>query len=140
VTFRPGSVGAKVASLNVTAADKVVQSAALTGTGVLASYTAMPSALAFESVATGTVSPAQKIVITNTGSSVLPIKSITLGGTDPSQFRRSDDCPSSVPAGGSCIARVRFAPTIAGAHAATLTVKAGGGGGQRVIQLSGTGR
>jgi Tol biopolymer transport system component len=138
VTFKPATIGSKVASV-VVSAGGIVPSVPLSGTGVLASYTATPSTLTFGSVALGTVSAAQKVVITNTGLSVLPIKSITLGGVDISQFRRSSDCPNNVPAGGSCTARVRFAPTTVGARTATLTITVGGGGGQRIIRLAGTG-
>jgi Tol biopolymer transport system component len=138
VTFKPATVGSKIASV-VVGAGGIVQSAPLSGTGVLASYTASPSTLTFGNVALGTVSTAQKVVITNRGLDALPIKSIALGGVDATQFRRSSDCPSNVPAGGSCTARVRFSPTTMGARTATLTIKAGGGGGQRIIQLTGTG-
>jgi hypothetical protein len=107
---------------------------------VLASFTTSPASLAFGIVSVGSSSAVKTVTITNTGPSVLPLKSVALVGTEATQFRRANSCPKNVAAGGSCTVRVRFVPTTLGVHQATLAISAGGGAGNRAVTLSGTGQ
>jgi hypothetical protein len=45
-----------------------------------------------------------------------------------------------LPLGNSCTVRVRFVPTTVGAHQATLAIWAAGGGGNKVVTVTGTGQ
>src|SRR5208283_3550187 len=50
----------------------------------------------------------------NTGSAALVLSSLTLTGTNPGDFAQSNNCGSSVPAGGNCTISVTFTPTASG--------------------------
>ena len=141
VSFDPTTAGSLSATLNVTAGGGAgKQSVALTGTGFnSASYTLLPTSLAFGNQALNTTSAAQVLTVTNTGQVALTINSVTLGGTDPGQFSKVNNCGSSVAVGANCTISVSFAPTVTGSLSATVTVNAGGGAGAQTASLTGTG-
>ena len=97
-----------------------------------------PHSLAFGNQGAGTASAARSISVQNNSASAVPITSIKLAGAGASQFVSTSNCGSSVAGKGSCTINVTFRPTSAGAKQATLTVN-GGGGGLRVVNLTGTG-
>ena len=81
--------------------------------------------------------PASQVAtLTNTGTLVLPISSITDNST---AFVASHTCGTSVAVGASCTISVVLKPTTAGAKSGTLTVTAGGGASAKTVALSGTG-
>lgn len=140
VTFTPTSGGSKTASINVNAGGGAgTQTVALTGTGSTTGYTLSPTTLAFGSIAKGTASPPLSVTLTNSGSTALPITSITLAGTNRALFTQTNTCGSSVAGGSTCTIRVVFTPTSAGAKTATLDVNAGGGAGTQTVALTGSG-
>jgi probable HAF family extracellular repeat protein len=97
-----------------------------------------PRALAFGNHKVGSTSASQSITIQNNSTSAVPITSVALTGSNANQFSQTNNCGSSVVAKGSCVIKAMFKPTAKGAKLATLTVN-GGGGGLRVVNLSGTG-
>ncbi len=141
VTFKPTSTGPKTANITVTAGSgQGIRSVALSGTGVqAAAYSVTPSALKFGNVVRNTISSAQSFTISNTGTVVLPIKSITIGGVNPGQFARTSSCPAGVPVGGGCSVSVVFKPTSTGNKSANLTVTPGNGIAAKSAVLTGTG-
>jgi hypothetical protein len=104
-----------------------------------ATFVVSPTALAFGNVTRNTTSAAQTVAISNTGSVVLPISSITLTGTTAGQFAKTSNCPAQVPVGGSCSVSVVFNPTTTGIKSASLKVTPGGGAAAKSVALSGTG-
>jgi probable HAF family extracellular repeat protein len=100
--------------------------------------TLSPRALAFGNVKSGTASAAQSVTMTNTSSKASAIASITQGGASANQFTSTNNCGNSLAAHAVCTIKVTFKPTSKGAKVATLSVN-GGGGGLRVVNLSGTG-
>ncbi|HWG25892.1 choice-of-anchor D domain-containing protein [Actinospica sp.] len=92
-----------------------------------------PSALSFGSLAVGQTSSAQSVSVLNPTSSAAAVSSIAVTGP----FAETNNCGSSIAAGGSCTASVTFTPTAAGAQSGTLTVTAGGV--TSTTTLSGTG-
>jgi hypothetical protein len=78
-------------------------------------------------------SKAETIVLTNDQSTALAIASITLGGTDPSDFTAKSNCGTSRLPGHDCTITVTAKPTVAGAQTATLTIK--DGAGTQTVQL-----
>jgi hypothetical protein len=94
---------------------------------------ANPSALNFGSEVTGTTSPAQSVTVTNPTGSAATVSSISTTG----DFAQTNNCGTSIAAGGSCTANVTFSPTAAGAQSGTLAVNAGGV--TDTVALSGTG-
>jgi hypothetical protein len=140
ITFKPTGTGPKTATLSVTAgAGGGTKSASVSGTGVRAAYTLSTTSLVFGNQPLNLVASAKTITLRNTSVTVLPLSSISIGGTNPGQFAQTNTCGTSVAAGGSCAINVTFKPTSTGSKAATLSVVAGGGAGVKGATLSGTG-
>jgi probable HAF family extracellular repeat protein len=97
-----------------------------------------PRVLAFGNVKTGTASAAKSVTMTNTSAKAAAISSITLAGAAANQFTSTNNCGKSLAGHAVCTIKVTFKPTSKGAKAATLSVN-GGGGGTRVVNLTGTG-
>jgi len=99
-----------------------------------------PASLAFGARQVGTASDSQQITVTNGGGSALTIAGVSLTGSTPGDFAVTfDTCVGSVPAGGSCVVGVRFAPTATGDRAATLRIADDAAGSPRTVALTGTG-
>ena len=97
------------------------------------SVTASPSALNFGSLATGQTSSAQTVTVSNPTNASASVSGISVSG----DFAQTNNCGSSIAAGGSCTVNVTFKPTAAGTRSGTLTVNAGGV--TDTVTLSGTG-
>ncbi len=96
-------------------------------TGTLA-----PVALTFGSQAVSTVSAAENITVTNTGTNALEVTSVAMAG----DFSETDDCVgASVAAGESCVVAVIFAPTAVGTRTGTMTAYGNVAGGALSGQL-----
>jgi hypothetical protein len=140
VKFKPTSTGAKTASLQVTAGGGAgTKTASLYGTGVRSTLSVSPQALVFGDVPRNVTSAAKTVTISNTGTVVLPITTITLEGINPGQFGKTSNCPAQVPVGNSCTVSVVFKPTYAGVKSANLKVTPGGGATAKFVALNGTG-
>jgi hypothetical protein len=136
--FKPTVLGALKTTILINAGSAGTQSVALSGTGVAPPYTVSPSSVAFGSETTNTASAPAPITVTNTGSTALAITSITITGSNKSQFSQTNTCGSSLAAGGTCTINAVFKPTVAGSATATVFINAGSAGTQSVA-LSGTG-
>jgi hypothetical protein len=140
VVFKPTSAGAKSANLVVALGDGAGNlTVALTGTGINYSFSVSPSSLSFGNLARGSTSAAKNVTVTNTSSATLPIASVALGGNNPGQFTRTNNCPGNLSAGASCTVAVRFKPTSTGSKSAKLVVTPGNGVAAKSVALSGTG-
>jgi len=140
VTFRPTSVGAKSATLRLVAGNNDVRTQALSGTGVISTFTVSPTSLGFGSVTINTISAAKLVKISNTGTAVLPISSIALGGWNLHQFAQANDCPANLAVGATCTVSVVFKPTATGSKAAFVNITPGGGAAMRSVALAGAAR
>lgn len=138
VVFKPTASGLKRTDLLVNAGGAGTQTIALSGTGVVASYTVSPTSLIFGSQTHGTSSVAQPVTLTNTGSSALAITSITISGANLHLFSQTNTCGTSVAVGSTCTISVVFKPTSKGPKAAQLNVSSSGVATQAVA-LSGAG-
>ena len=94
---------------------------------------ASPTALAFGAQTTGTTSPSQGVLVTNSASSAAAITSIGVTG----DFTQSNNCGTSLGAGASCTVSVAFRPTATGTRTGTLTIASSAG--TSTVSLSGTG-
>ncbi len=95
-----------------------------------------PTALAFGNVFVGSTSPAQTVVLSNTGTAVLT--GITVVPTG--QFARSGGtCGATLNAGATCTITATFNPTAAGAATGTLTITASVPVTGSPVALTGTG-
>ncbi len=74
-----------------------------------------PASLTFAAQAMNTVSPAQTVTLKNTGTAVLSLGSLVMGGVNTNQFTlvSSSTCKAglSVAVGGSCTVALQFSPT-----------------------------
>ncbi len=130
VAFAPTSVGAKSASLDVGSNDPnhATVSSALAGTGTTSltpQAQLTPSSKDFSDVLVGSVSPTTTFTVTNIGMAALSISDTHLSGLNPNQFGiDTNNCFNAVlTPNGTCTVKVDFAPTSAGAKAATLVVQ-----------------
>lgn len=133
----------------ITLSDTIYGSVATTllnGAGVgVPVATISPSVLAFGDVGIGSVSAAQTVQLSNTGTGALALNARTISG-DASFHIASDTCGSSLAVGASCSIAITFAPTVYGARSGTLTWTdglasrsvslSGNGQGQAVVALS----
>ena len=97
-----------------------------------------PRSLAFGNQPIGKFSAAKSVTITNTSPKAVAITSIVLKGSNPSQFASNNNCGKSLAGHKTCTIKVTFKPNTKGAKSESLNVN-GGGGGLRVVALTGTG-
>jgi hypothetical protein len=125
VTFVPGTAGAKTAQVRLATSEagspRIVE---LTGTGAQPGDAAVsPASLAFTGTP-GTVSAAQTLTLTNTGSDPLRRGAMSVRGVDAGAFRRAAGCSTTadIPPGGTCTITVRYAPPGPGLHLGVLRI------------------
>ena len=92
-----------------------------------------PGTLNFGSLVVGQTSAAQTVSVLNPTNAAVSVSSIAASGP----FAETNNCGSSIAAGGSCTANVTFTPTTTGAATGGVTVTAGGV--TSTTTLSGTG-
>jgi F5/8 type C domain/Pectate lyase superfamily protein/Abnormal spindle-like microcephaly-assoc'd, ASPM-SPD-2-Hydin len=97
--------------------------------------TASPSSLSFGNTTVGSTSSAQTVTVSNPGSSAVSMSSIGVSGP----FGETNNCGTSLAAGGSCTVSVSFTPTAAGSASGTLSVNSSAPGSPLTVALSGTG-
>jgi len=100
-----------------------------------ATVTLSPTSLTFSQQIFNTTSPSQNVILTNTGTSVVTITSITASSP---KYIVTNGCGSSLNAGGSCTISVSFAPTGTGTFTATLTITDSASGSPQTVSLTGT--
>lgn len=96
----------------------------------------------FEFGATGVFSPSdlQSLTVSNVGKPDLKVKSIALGGDDPSSFSLVETCSLlPIQAGGTCTIGAIFTPMEAGNLQGALAVAGNADSAPIVIRLQGTG-
>jgi len=137
VTFDPAALGACTASMNITDdagnVTGTIQTAALTGTGV-AKIAFSPTSLTFASTNVGAKSAVSAITVSNPGSAALPITGVSM----VHNFTQTNTCGTSLAVGSTCVISVTFAPTVAGALTASVSVSDGAAASPQTVALSGT--
>ena len=98
-----------------------------------------PQTLSFAVQQVNTTSSSQTVTLINESPSVLPISSISIGGTVSGDFAQTNNCGFSLAAGASCLINVTFTPTGVGTRAATLFVFDAAGDAPQTVELKGTG-
>jgi hypothetical protein len=140
VTFTPVASGSRTASVSITDnASGSPQAVSLSGTGTARVVSLSPTSLAFGNQSVSTTSTAQTVTLSNTGTAALSITSLTLTGTNASDFDESNTCGGSLAAGGNCTIAVWFTPSIAGTEAASLSMADNASSGAQTVSLSGAG-
>jgi uncharacterized repeat protein (TIGR01451 family) len=101
--------------------------------------TLTPATLDFGSLATGTTSAGQNVTVTNAGTAALIISSISLTGSNPADFARTNACIATLAPGASCTITVTFAPQAYGVRTGALSVVDNAAGSPHFVSLSGNG-
>ena len=140
IVFSPGALGAREATISVTATTGGTSEGSLSGTGIAAgSIQVNPSAWVAGSVALSGMLD-QVFTVTNPGQVPTSTVTVSIGGANASDFTKlSDSCNGmTISPGVPCTIALRFRPGAIGARAASLTVGAATGGTVSV-PLSGDG-
>jgi hypothetical protein len=144
VQFAPSVVGPNSVYVNVT--DTVTQAAisvlgTINGTIVGSPTLSLSSsALTFPLRPIGSTSIPQSVTLTNTGSGNAPLNfsSISLVGANSGDYILSNNCGSSLGAGGTCSISVSFSPTLVGTRTTTVQILSNAPTSPDIIQISGT--
>jgi hypothetical protein len=136
ITFNPTQRGTRTAILTLSDnASGSPQTVSLGGTGTVVQLN--PASLVFGRVQIG-LSQSLQATLTNTGSTMLNISSITITG-DIDELHQSNNCGSGLGAGKSCTFTVTFRPTEFGVDRAQISISHDGGGSPLQVPLSGFG-
>ena len=139
VSFTAPAAGITVGTLTIpgsqSGADTVQLIGSTGGNNVVTPPTVTPGNLSFGFEATGSTSAAQTVTVANPGTSTLGITSISTSGA----FTETNNCGSSLAAGASCTASVKFAPTAGGAQTGELAIANSATATPIGATLSGTG-
>ncbi|HEY6272858.1 MAG TPA: choice-of-anchor D domain-containing protein [Terriglobales bacterium] len=149
VEFAPTAVGTATGTLSVaTNAQGSPQMAALTGTGVaaapmltLSGPTLINNTLTFGSQVLGTTSPAQTVIVTNSGSATLTVSAVTVttGFAIAADAGSCGTAPFDLDPDTSCNLYITFAPSATGTNNGTLSLTHNAAGSPAVVTLTGTG-
>jgi ASPM-SPD-2-Hydin domain-containing protein len=140
VKFQPSLIGPEVATLKFSddggASPQLVN---MTGTGTI--VTISPRSLTFPGQTVGTTSSPQSVTLTNRATTTLHINSVSLTGTNATDFLISfDSCPPDLVAGLQCTVSVEFQPVTVGTRTGSLAFSDNGGGSPQLVNLTGTGQ
>ncbi|MGD0696242.1 MAG: FG-GAP-like repeat-containing protein [Terriglobia bacterium] len=142
VTFTPSSTGTRSGSVKITDnAGGSPQSVALTGTGVAPTFSASVASLSFGNQFVGTTSTSQTVTVTNTGTAMLVIGSVAIGGANASEFSLATNSCSgaSIAPAATCAVSVTFTPSAAAPASASLVFTDNADGSPQSVALSGAG-
>jgi hypothetical protein len=96
--------------------------------------TLSPTSLTFGTQLRGTMSPAQTVTLTNTGTASLTITSIR----PSAYYSETNTCQSTLAAGASCTISVSFNPAANGTITGSIIVADNASGGTQAVSLTGT--
>jgi uncharacterized protein (TIGR03437 family) len=97
------------------------------------------TSLNFGNRTVGASGAAQAVRLTNTGTTVLNLSAITIGGLNGGDFAETDGCGRPLAVAESCTIQVTFTPTAAGIRTAALFIAGNISSGTSAVSLSGTG-
>ena len=139
VTFTPTAPGTRSGSLTITDNNNGLtgstQTVTLSGTGLGPQASLSSSSLTFAALMVGSPSSSQAVTLNNTGGEAMSVTSIVASG----DFAQTNNCGSSVAAGGSCTINVTFTPTQGGNRSGAITITDNAPGSPHAVALTGTG-
>jgi FtsP/CotA-like multicopper oxidase with cupredoxin domain len=120
MTFKPGAMGNRSTVLRIISNDPVTPALniSLSGFGTQSIAAVSPASLTFPQQLVNTTSAAQTVTLSNNGNVTYSITSISLLGTNPTNFVLNYNCPiggKGLAAGTSCSVNLTFRPVTAGA-------------------------
>lgn len=138
VSFQPTAAGTITGTLTVTSnAAGSPHAVSLSGTAVAPTPVigVLPTALTFAARTVNTASAAQTVTVTNSGTGVANLTSITVTG----DFQIQSLCGATLAPAATCTIDVKFVPLVPGARTGQLTIVNNAAGSPHVVALSGTG-
>jgi len=87
-----------------------------------------------------TTSPAYALQLTNSGSATMQITSLTITGTNTSNFSETDNCKGSLLVGKSCSITIKFEPSTVGPQTAYVTIADNAPGSPHNVYMVGFGQ
>ncbi len=145
VGFTPSTTGTRSGTLTITDNHNAVagstQTVNLCGMGTLALLRLSPPSLSFGIQPVSTTTVAQPETVTNTGTANLSISTVTIGGTNGSDFATSvDTCTGvTVTPNGSCTVSVTFTPTASGPRKSSVSITDNAQGSPQTLILTAVG-
>ncbi len=140
ITFTPLANGNGSASLSVTdSAPGSPQTVSLSGTGVVPLVKLVPGTLLFGDVPLGSSSSPMTVTLTNTGTGVLSIASVSILGANPGDFSQTNTCGIMVNPGATCTFSVLFTPSAKGTRSANISLADNATNSPQTVSLMGTG-
>lgn len=143
IAFAPASTGPKSASLtfvdNVAGSPQIV---ALTGTATSSpAVTITPPNIGFQGQTLKMPSQGSIVTVTNSGTAIVQLSSISVTGPNSSDFIQTNNCPSpgTLNPSAACQVSVVFQPQSGGARTASLSFTDSATGSPQAVTLSGTG-
>jgi len=132
--FTPHSAGGHMGAITITDnASTSPQTVSVSGVGTAVSLS--PPSLDFGSQPVGTTSQPQTVTLTNHATAALSIGKIQIN----TNFAQTNNCGTSVAAGGSCTISVTFTPTRKGSGTVPLAIYDNGGASPQIVLASGNG-
>lgn len=140
VTFEPIADGTRSGQITIT--DNAQGSPQVviltgTGTGTAPAVSLSATSLTFSNEGVGSASAAETVKLTNTGNAALSLSTVTIAGTDGSDFSQANTCGASVASGATCNVNVTFKPTAAGSRTATVSIADNAGHSPQTVSLTG---
>jgi trimeric autotransporter adhesin len=90
--------------------------------------TISPAFVAFETQPVGTSAPPQSITVANSGNASITISTVSISGSNKSDFQESDNCSGeTLTPGGACAVQLTFTASSAGNKSAVLTISSSSG-------------
>jgi hypothetical protein len=137
VAYVPKQVGAETGVLTITDIYGRPQTVALTGIGIApAGVSALPATVNFSDWGVASSTPAQSVVITNSGGA--PLTALTFAITGDFSIS-ANPCSTTLAAGANCSAQIVFSPTVSGPRTGVLTISSSSLRQPFQIPLSGNG-
>ena len=87
----------------------------------------------------GTTSAAQTVTLTNTGTGVMSLTGITVGGANATSFVQTNNCGASLAVNANCTISITFDPTATGPLAGSISIADNASTTPQTIALTGTG-
>jgi Chitobiase/beta-hexosaminidase C-terminal domain/Beta-propeller repeat len=122
VTFSPTLGGNRSGSITVTDnSGGSPQTEQLTGFGYgIPKAVFTPSSESFGNQDLGTTSAMKNVVLSNPGTDTLKLSSLTIAGTNPGDFKQTNNCPATLAPAATCTLTVSFAPEAVGSRSASI--------------------
>lgn len=139
VTFSPLVAGLASDNLGITAFEidggPVSDSVSLIGTGIAGVLEVLPTTLDFGQVPVNSNSAIQQVTISNPGSGVLNLETMSISG----EFSETNTCGQTLAAGESCVVNITYNPLTAGNMTGSLNITANDGATPQSATVSLTG-